>query len=255
MSRITQAYVADSIKFFKKDFLKMYGLSEYHDPNQPALFFGGRESSVLLAKHKSWKLILPSHPTDYPIINDYARTIFICSDNYKLPPGVIRKSLTPRIKDYSIFKPNPLGDKIYMYSGYREGWDIAMPSRGIVEELQKKIDFEIITTDHITMSDYYSIEDLKANFYDKSFLNLNFTPGRGLASVIELGLMGRKTVFCPRLVNNIQRVEFKDNFIHFQTWEDLLSIINSESKKIGTTQPSIDAHNIDDEWLDLDFWL
>ena len=37
--------------------------------------------------------------------------------------------------------------------------------------------------------------------------------------------------------------------------EDIIGIINEESKKIGSIQNPIDAHNIKDEWLDLNFWL
>ena len=87
-----------------------------------------------------------------------------------------------------------------------------------------------------------------------SFLNINFSDGNGLASVIELGLMGRKTIFNPKIENNIQRIEFP-NFINYNSIEDIITIINEESKKIGTIQNPIDAHNIKDEWLDLNFWL
>lgn len=251
MRRITQAFVGDSIKFFKDGFLDKYNLTEYHDPYQPAIFFGGIECSSLLPNHKSWKIILPSHPKDFPIIKDYTKTIFICSDNYTLPDNVIRKSLTPSIKDYSMFKPNILGDKIYFYSGFCNGWNLTSP---FLKDIQSRIGFEIITTQHSNLKDYYSMDYLKSNFYDNSFLNLNFS-GHGLASVIELGLMGRKTIFNPKVNNNIQRLEFTNNFINYENVEDIISIINIESEKIGTIQPSIDAHNIDDEWLDLDFWL
>ena len=37
--------------------------------------------------------------------------------------------------------------------------------------------------------------------------------------------------------------------------EDIIKIISDESKKIGTIQDPIDAHNVGDEWLNLDFWL
>ena len=66
--------------------------------------------------------------------------------------------------------------------------------------------------------------------------------------------MGRKTIFNPKIKNNIQRIEFP-NFINYNTIDDILMIINEESKKIGTTQDPINAHNIKDEWLDLNFWL
>jgi hypothetical protein len=251
MDKFLQAYVAPSIKFFKNNFLTKYGLVEYYDQNKPAIFFGAIESSDIINNHKGYKLIIPCTPIDYPTIKDYEKTILMCSDNFKLPINVIRKSLTPQIKDYELFKPNPLGDKIYFYSGFKSGWNFKTE---FISELQKKIDYEIITTNHNKLNEYHSIEYLKDNYYDKTFLNLNFSDGNGLASVIELGLMGRKTIFNPKIENNIQRIEFP-NFINYNSMEDIIRIINEESKKIGTIQNPIDAHNIKDEWLDLNFWL
>ena len=144
-----------------------------------------------------------------------------------------------------------MGDKIYFYSGFKNGWNFKTE---FIAELQKKIDYEIITTNHNKLNEYYSIDYLKTNYYDKTFLNLNFSDGTGLTSVIELGLMGRKTIFNPKIENNIQRIEFP-NFINYNSMEDIITIINEESKKIGSIQNSIDAHNIKDEWLDLNFWL
>jgi hypothetical protein len=45
------------------------------------------------------------------------------------------------------------------------------------------------------------------------------------------------------------------NFITYNNIEDIIKIISDESKKIGTIQDPIDAHNVGDEWLNLDFWL
>ena len=95
---------------------------------------------------------------------------------------------------------------------------------------------------------------LKENFYDKSFLNLNLSRGTGLSTAIELGLMGRKTIFKPTMQNNIQRLELPI-FIHYNTIDDIIEIINQESKKIGTIQPAIQSHNVGKEWLHLNFWI
>jgi hypothetical protein len=251
MNRVKQAFVAPSIKFFKENFLSVNNLIDYHSDTEPSVFFGAAESSSLINKHKGYKIILPCHPTDYPVIENYKNTLFICSDNYQLPNSVIRKSITPRIKNYDLFKPNLLGDKIYFYSGFKSGWNF---KTDFITELQKKINYEIITTNHNTLNDYYSINHLKNNYYDKTFLNLNFSAGTGLASMKELGLMGRKTIFNPKIKNNIQRLEFP-NFINYNSVEDIIRVINEESKKIGTIQSPIDPHNVGDEWLDLDFWI
>ena len=66
--------------------------------------------------------------------------------------------------------------------------------------------------------------------------------------------MGRKTIFKSEYKNNIQRLEFP-NFIDYSSIDDIIGIIDNESQKIGTIQPSINAHNVGDEWLNLNFWL
>jgi len=250
--RIQQAYISPSINFFKKNFLERYNLSEYHDTEEPALFFGLRGSGKILKNHKGLKLLLPCTPNDYPLLSSYENTIVICSEKYKLPEDVVRKCITPQIKDYSLFKPNILGEKIYAYTGFKNGWNLR---KKILDELQKKIDFEIITTDHQEISNYYDIFYLKKKYYDKTFLNLNFTEGHGLTTTIELGLMGRKTIFNNNNINNIQRLEFP-NFLSYRDLDEVVEIINSESKKIGTIPDVIDAHNVsNDEWLYLNFYL
>lgn len=255
MSKITQALVAPSIKFFKQNFLKHFNLKEYYNEYEPAIFFGCKELSHFINNHKGYKILLPCHPTDYPLIKNYENTFFVCSDNYTLPKNVIRKSITPKIKNYDIFKPNILGDKIYFYSGFKNGYDLFNKTTNeTIAKIQKSINYEIITSKHNNINDYYDIEYLKENYYDKCFLNLNLSNGAGFSTVIELGLMGRKTIFSNPHKNNIQRMEFP-NFIKYNSIEDIVNIINDESKKIGTIQPSIDAHNVGDEWLNLDFWL
>jgi len=251
MTRVKQALVAPSIKFFKERFLKKYDLVEYHDPNEPAPFYGASESSNFINGHNSYKIILPSTPNDIPKLNNYNNTFLICSDNFQLPKNVIRKSITPRLKNYDVFKPNKLGDKIYFYSGFKDGWNL---KNGMINEIQKRINYEIITTNHSKINDYYDIEYLKSNYYDKCFLNINLTNGHGMSTVIELGLMGRKTIFRNPNKNNFQRIEF-ESLISYETLDDIVNIINDESKKINTIQESIDVHNVDDEWLYIDYWI
>jgi hypothetical protein len=106
--RILQAYVAPDINFFKENFLIQNNLIEYYDIYEPAIFFGANQSSHLINKHKGYKVILPSRPNDYPNISNYHKTLFICSENYQLPENVIKKHITPKIKNYYMFKTNTL---------------------------------------------------------------------------------------------------------------------------------------------------
>ena len=54
--------------------------------------------------------------------------------------------------------------------------------------------------------------------------------------------------------NPIQRLDFP-NFISYDNIQDIIKIISDESCKIGTLQDPIDAHNVGDDWLYLDFYL
>ena len=86
----------------------------------------------------------------------------------------------------------------------------------------------------------------KTNFYDKSFININLSVYNGLQSMIELAYMGRKTI-----------ANFHRHFecvINYKDDDHILELIEKESKKIGTIQPSINVHTANDDWLNVDWW-
>ena len=68
-----------------------------------------------------------------------------------------------------------------------------------------------------------------------------------MTTVTELGFMGRKTIMNTVYDHFTSTIKYNDD-------EDIIRIIEEESKKIGTIQPSISCHNIGDEWLDTNFW-
>jgi hypothetical protein len=278
--KITQACVGHSVRFFKQKFLSRWGLVDYYDVNKPCVFFGGRNLSPLIQKHNSYKIIIPTFPYDVPdtsIVTNREKLFIIspplseleplstCSPYAPYPAGGgiyypgegkiddvsvynrATKNITIELKDYSLFKPNVLGDKIYCYTGFINGWNYPWQGDKILE-LQKNINFEIITTNHQHLSDYHDIDFLKENFYDKCFLNLNFSiEPHGMSTVIEMGLMGRKTIL------NENYYKFPSILRHLDD-AHVVHLINRESKKIGTVQPSMNAHTAGDEWLDTDFW-
>jgi hypothetical protein len=68
-----------------------------------------------------------------------------------------------------------------------------------------------------------------------------------MSTVIEMGLMGRKTIL------NEDYYKFS-SILGYLNDAHVVHLINQESKKIGTVQPSINPHTAGDEWLDTDFW-
>jgi len=251
----TQAIVDETINFFKKNFIERWAFTEYIDQYKPVVLFGFWNGKNIYENHKSYKLIIPSTPNDLPDftrLKNNEKTILVIDiekyPNYYIPENVIIKYEDIEIKDYSMFTPNVLGDKIYYYSGFKNGWS-GRWGEDVIKEIQKNINFEIITTSHINKSDMYSEKYLKENFYDKTFLNLNLSEENGMTTVREMGLMGRKTITMRK--NNYYDYSC---IINCKSIEDIIKNINEESKKIGSVQKSMNSHTVSDEWLDIEFW-
>ena len=248
--KITQASIGPTVQFFKNNFLSRWNFKDYYDPNIPCVFFGAWTQSQKIQDHKSYKIIIATTPTDFPnwdIVTNTKDLFIVNSLGNDIPKNILCKDITIEFKDYSLFQPNILGDKIYAYTGFKNGWGDLWNIEKL-NEIQKYIDYEIIHTNHDNHQEYHSIDYLKSNYYNKSFLNLNLSKENGLTTVIELGLMGRKTLMNEHYYKYPSIIGYKDD-------EDLINQINQESKKINTIQPSINAHTIGDEWLNIEWWL
>jgi len=252
MARIKQALVAQQISFFKENFLNRWDLQEYYDPNEPCIFFGGRELSKYIQDHNSIKIVIPATPNDIPnfsIVTNRKDLFIISPLKDTIPFEVPCKDILIQIKDYSLFQPNILGDKIYFYSGFKNGYDEYNKHKQVITQIENQTGYEVITTAHPNLNNFFDVNYLKTNFYDKSFLNLNLSKdGNHLTTAIELGMMGRKTI----MKKNYQNFSFMIDYVDI---ENIILIIKEESKKIGTIQPKIDAHSVGAEWLDLNYWL
>jgi hypothetical protein len=252
--RFKQAIVSDNIQFFKKGFMDRWDFKDYYDPEKPAVFFGLYGLYEKYENHKGYKIYLPSTPGECMLLKslkNHEKTILLWGDTeiHKEIKFLKHTSDIVELKDYKIFKPNIMGDKIYYYTGFKNGWS-GHWGEDIIREIQKNVDFELITTEHNHINEYFDIDFLKKNYYDKSFLNLNLSKENGMTTVIEMGLMGRKTITMRE--NNPYKYESIINCVDI---EDIIRQINIESKKINTIQEKIDIHTLGDEWLNLDFWL
>ena len=222
--KITQSIVGDTVGFFKKGFMERWGFKEYYDINKPVVFFGIEGKQDIFLNHKGWKLLIPSTPHDIPdfhTLKKLQKTILVSKKN----------------------------TEIYFYSGFKNGWS-GRWGEELINEIQKNIDFEIFTTPHLGIENYFNINYLKENYYDKSFLNLNLSMDNGMTTVREMGLMGRKTI--------TMRTHPQYNYpciINCNNIKEIINVINEEAKKINTIQPSIESHTVGNEWLDLNYWL
>lgn len=247
MNRINQIRVSHGVRFFKEPMMNRWNMVEYTDPNDPCLFFNinNQEDIDAVKQHKGFKLIFFANARGNQFINNFIGidnlAVINANNGYlNIPNKIKSKKVMLELQDYSMFKPNPLGDKIYCYvcSDVRKskyGYEMA-------QEIQKKIKWNIIFGMHPN-----SIEFIKENYYDNCFINLNLeeTGGGGMNTVFELGRMGRKSI-CNSKHNY-------PSFIKYNTIDDIVNTIKEESKKIGTIQPSINFHE-DIDWQDLKYW-
>lgn len=250
--KFEQAIVGNTIHFFKKGFMDRWGFKEYYDPEKPLVIFGYDSQAHIYENHKGYKLIIPSTPDDIPNfqnLTNHKKTIYVSDKIQSSPEEIIFKNETIEIKDYSIFRPNTLGDKIYYYSGFKNGWS-GRWGENTIKEIQKNIDYEIITTQHLEKKDMFNVKYLKENYYDNTFLNLNLSKENGMTTVREMGLMGRKTITMRDKIHYQYKCIINCNSV-----DNIIETINEESKKIGTTQPSINSHTVSDEWLNLEYWI
>ena len=277
------------------------------------------ENTQAIVNHKSYKIVFPISYMDFHffMLNDLPSfatrvdKLFIISPSPKenhtallntkqyqeiasYYPNIKIKKFFPELKDYSAYKPISLGDKIYYHSYCVDCENPACMDT--INLLRKKCPYELITTGLESSSKqprskeylgqrwrhYVDADELKENYYNKCFLNLNLSRGGSMMTAAEFGLMGIKTIIgnprphqgwlggseCPTFKfydfpSCIKYSNFKgrlDNDPDFtignieKRVDVLLDIIYEEAKKIGTTQLPMNPHRVGQEWLDIDFW-
>jgi hypothetical protein len=88
-------------------------------------------------------------------------------------------------------------------------------------------------------------------YFNQSFVSIKQHKVRGTVTSWKLGVMGRNTI----TINT----EGAPNFLVYKSDDDLLRLVDEESKKIGTVQNGVSEkvksyfHQSDD-WLHKDYW-
>lgn len=245
---INQTRFSRSVKFFEKDFCKRWDITAYKDINVPCLFSGvyNMDDVKIINNHKGFKVVWNNgrirdiftllNP-DNLVVLKYTDSI----DHSSIEGKYKIKQARFEIKDYSLFKPNPLGDCICCYLGtetakYRYGFEE-------VERLRKITKFKIL----ISMLGK-TREQLKAEIYDKSFIYFKPNLIGGVATSNELALMGRNTICNAK----------GEYYISYNSVEEVCEIIKNESKNIGKVMGSVldkDYFDTGEEWKQVEFWL
>jgi len=147
--------------------------------------------------------------------------------------------------DMSDIESKQLGDEIYTYIPKNR---YEFYGGKTVKEIQNKCRYKI---NIINRFDTYNRETLM-KIYERCFCCLRLTKHDGLPnSVVEMGLMGRKSIYNG---NTPDAIKWDSNNVNA-----IIENIEKESAKIGTIQKNISYNmkkyiNIKDDWLNTNFW-
>lgn len=250
---ITQCRFSNAVKFFEKGFIDRWNLKPYNNKYEDCLFFGiyNEQDVKAIKQHTGFKVI---RDTNGNRLNYYKR--FVGDKNlvvnakiqypniYKHKNDLIINTTRIPLKDFSMFKPCKLGNKIYCYIGH--DYQEELYGYSFAKEIQKEIDYEIMFT-----TNKYDMKYVHENYYKKCFINLNLTKYRngGLTSATELAYMGRYTIG-----NTLVKETY---IIPYPTKDRLIESIYEASRRINTTPSCLiskDAFIETDEWKYKDFW-
>jgi hypothetical protein len=252
--KITQIAVDSTVIFFRENLIKRYKFLNYESIEEPTLFFGIHHQVEKINNHKGYKVVYLASPKDGEKVRNLAPSekLFIKEDKVlhgqnlvDIPNHYQKKHIIFETKPYDNYVPNMLGNKVYVYLG-SEGRKNGEFQYERIKQVEERCNFEFIYGMSRPNNTFYPEDYVKENWYDKCFVNINLSKYNGLQSMVELAFMGRKTI-----------ANFHRDFpcvIKYNNDEHIIEIIESESKKIGTIQPSINVHNVKDEWLNIEWW-
>lgn len=236
MKDYNQAYISNTIKFFEQGFKDRWQLKDYEDTQAPAVFVGiyNSEDISRVNNHKGDKILVFTGAD----INNYRlfKNENCISDQY-----TFKHKLIIPIKSYELFKPIPLGEKIYVYMSTNSDGFKAKFRMDIVERLQDHFKDDILIGYHGN-----TIEEMISNYYSKSFINLQLNKDAGFTTALEMAHMGRRSIsnyeapFC----------------VNYKNLDMVVNLINQQKKYIGK---AIDLKINDyicnsDKWLTNNFW-
>lgn len=245
---IKQVRFSKSVMFFEKDFCKRWDITTYQNANKPCLFAGvyNIEDVEIINKHKGFKVVWnPGRIRPFFTLLDSTNLVVLKQTeviDHNLIEGKYKiKQARFEIKDYSLFKPNPLGNCIYCYLGnekfkYLYGFEE-------VEKLRKLTKYKII----VGMLGR-TIEQLKTDMYDNCFVYFKSALVGGGTTSEELALMGRNTI-------NGLKVDY---YKSYDSIEHACELIEEEAKNIGKVVGSVlseDHFDTGEEWKQVKFWL
>lgn len=255
-----QAWVSQhGVEFFEDGFRKVWNLGPYLDITSPTVFFGVYHKNDLekIKNHKGPKIIIwggndmqPYQLQEFSKLQNQQPQTYTWAypgefSNILTSYNITHKPLHIAIKDYSQFKPIPLGENIYVYKGVHGN----RPDHYKWDEIVKPL-IKVFGEDRITFTNHLPIDELIDKVYKNCFVYVKPNPKGGCTTMWELGHMGIKTI--GKSHPNI------DIFTEYNDIHHLIDLIVEESKYIGKIRKDISTitKNIftGTEWLTLKFW-
>lgn len=260
----TQSYISPALVDFKQDFNAKWGLQDYTDINAPLVFFGmyGQEDANVFVQHKGPKIVVwggnDMHPGQLNLVKQH---VDLGNTFTFAPPGAFDETLTkfnikhktcyiPN-KDYSKFKPTPLGENIYVYMGRP---DNRRPDYFKFNEAIAPL-IQVFGEDRVKWvwqeeKQTLPMDKLIEKYYNDCFVYVKPNNRGGVTSMYDLAHMGRRTI--GKGESNLP------NFTEYSDVHNLIDLIVEESKYIGQIREdvatSLNNHFLGNEWLNLSFW-
>jgi hypothetical protein len=237
---IKQSRFSSSVKFFENNFLKRWDIDAYHDVNAPCFFAGVYKPADVDAinNHKGLAVVWNTGRTR-DIFSKLRKDIIVVESN-GVPfegKGYNVKRINIEIKDFTPFKPCPLGDTINWYMGTKKQQDIY--------GYQTYLSIKDKVKNRIVLGYQGNSMDKVIEMYKNCFISIKTSVQGGNTTATELAHMGRRAIsntaspFC---------IGYKDE-------GNILEIISEESKRIGEMPTSLINNYFTDNWQNEKVWL
>jgi len=255
VSRIGQCRMSAIVKKSFGPFVDRHGLSPYTDPSAPVVFYGlyTPDDAQALSRHKGLAIVLwrgsdimKFPPTALkvmtkPNVRHLAISSFIQDD---LAKANVPCKVVPIVgSDMNGFSPTPLGSEIYAYAPKTKP---KFYRQDLLDRVVERCGFGV----NVVESPYQFDRVALRGIYERCFLGIRLTPHDGIAnSVVELGLMGRRSIY-----NGGQ-----PSAIPWGGLDDILTAIQVESKRVGQVDHEMaravfDYINVGESWLTTEYW-
>ena len=259
--RFEQIYVSPTLDLpFGGNFRAKWNLRVYDDVNAPAIFFGlYRQHDIdAFLEHKGLSLVIwgggDMNDAYIKIVKkkiDAGKCFTFTNPGY-MTDVLKNHGINPKhsfyiaIKDFSQYTPCSLGDKIYVYKGWKGNRSNYFKWDNIVSPI-----IDHFGEDRVLYTDNIDMEDLIENYYKKCFVYIKPIPKGGCTTMWELGHMGIRSI--SNGVGNIP------NSINYKNMNSIIKLIKMEESRIGTVQTDLAAKvkavmNYNDDWLKIDHW-